>query len=68
VIAQSVCGTISSIIFCWKIKNYFNAKKAKLTEAQYCQQLKSIYDQYKRKIHSLSHIEKQEVHPVKEEQ
>jgi uncharacterized protein with PQ loop repeat len=67
VIAQSFCGIISSIIFTWKIKNYLAAKRAKITELQYCKQLKSVYDEYKRKVHSLSHVEKQDVQEVKEE-
>lgn len=67
VIAQSVCGTISSIIFVWKIKNYLAAKRANVTELQYCQQLKSVYDEYKHKVYSLSHTEKQNVEEIKEE-
>jgi hypothetical protein len=61
IIAQSICGVISAIIFVWKIKNYAAAKRAQITELQYCHQLKSVYDEYKRKIHSLSHHEKQTV-------
>jgi uncharacterized protein with PQ loop repeat len=54
VIAQSICGTISSIIFINKLKNYFAAKRAKITELQYCHQLKKISDEYKQKVASLS--------------
>jgi hypothetical protein len=36
VIAQGVCGTISSIIFIWKLKNYLAAKKLNISEEEYC--------------------------------
>lgn len=65
IIAQSICGVISSIIFGWKIKNYSAAKRAKVTELQYCQQLKSVYDEYKKKVHALSHVEKTRIEEVK---
>jgi hypothetical protein len=35
-IAQSVCGVISSIIFIWKLKNYFASKKMHISELEYC--------------------------------
>ncbi|MDR1991581.1 MAG: hypothetical protein LBP70_02525 [Mycoplasmataceae bacterium] len=66
IIAQSICGLISSVIFGWKLKNYFRAKKANVTETQYCKQLKSIYDEYKHKIRSLSHKDEQTVKVVEE--
>jgi uncharacterized protein with PQ loop repeat len=35
VIAQSICGLISSTIFIWKLRNYFIAKKAGISELDY---------------------------------
>jgi hypothetical protein len=35
IIAQSVCGGISTTIFIWKMINYFAAKKAKMSELEY---------------------------------
>ncbi|MDR3329962.1 MAG: hypothetical protein LBS76_01660 [Mycoplasmataceae bacterium] len=66
IIAQSVCGTISSIIFIWKLKNYFAAKKAKVTELHYCKQLKSLSDEYKRKVYELSNHAEPKVEIVEE--
>jgi uncharacterized protein with PQ loop repeat len=40
VIAQSVCGIISSIIFIWKLKNYFASKKIHISELEYCRLVK----------------------------
>jgi hypothetical protein len=37
VIAQSVCLTITTIIFIWKLINYFAAKKANISELEYLQ-------------------------------
>jgi hypothetical protein len=42
VIAQSVCGTISSIIFIWKLKNYFIAKKLNISEEEYCKRIAKV--------------------------
>jgi hypothetical protein len=66
IIAQSICGIISSIIFIWKMRNYFAAKRAHITELQYCKQLKSVYNEYKSKVRSLSHKTKQTVKTVEE--
>jgi uncharacterized protein with PQ loop repeat len=35
VVAQSICGINSMIIFIWKLKNYFIAKKANISEFEY---------------------------------
>lgn len=35
IMAQSICGIISSIIFVWKLINYFNAKKLNMSELEY---------------------------------
>ncbi|GHU47891.1 hypothetical protein FACS1894218_3340 [Bacilli bacterium] len=38
VVAQGISGTSSSIIFIWKLKNYYGAKKAHMSELEYCKQ------------------------------
>jgi uncharacterized protein with PQ loop repeat len=55
VIAQGTCGIISGIIFVYKMKNYFGAKKAKISELNYCHQLKKIADEYRKSVYMLSH-------------
>ena len=35
IIAQGVCGSISSIIYVWKLINYFGSRKAKVSELEY---------------------------------
>jgi hypothetical protein len=44
IIAQSVCGIISSIIFIWKLHNKFAAQRLGITEAQFCEKAKKQYD------------------------
>jgi hypothetical protein len=54
IIAQSICGIISSIIFIKKMKNYCAAKRAKISELLYCQQLKKNSDQKKQLYNRIS--------------
>jgi hypothetical protein len=55
VVAQGICGIISAIIFVLKMKNYFAAKRANVSELHYCHELKKLSDEYHKKIHVLSH-------------
>lgn len=64
IIAQGICGIISSIIFVWKLKNHAAAKKAKLTEVEYCKKFKMLAENYRQDVKSLS---KQEVEQNKTE-
>lgn len=40
IIAQSICGIISLIIFIWKMINYFGAKSAGISELEYIEKFK----------------------------